>query len=474
MDSYEFDKKGFAVKEDENGNSGYINQNFDWIITPIYLHILKPFGEYDYSTVLFNLTNEKYFQILSCGIIDRNGKWVIYPDYDALYYYSDTNIVAKKNGLYGILDIKGNWIITPNFEQITAFDSKNIAIANFNGKWGVLNRKSEWIIDAQYDEIENDFDFMGEEINVCDHFDKNQHIKIKKEGKWGIIDINNNFIVEPFFSYIFPFRDDRNIAKVAIDGKFGIIDRKGNLLIEPKFERIIDFLNDNYLFVQTVNLKWGLFDNLGKQIFYPIYDDLKFIEEDKLFKATIGNKYGFLDINENWIIQPTLNVVVPEDEDYPFIKECIRNYFKTDIANGLYCLDDIAPNLINSFNQNFDIGFTKNIEYLFFCDESFNLDYTYGVAMVKKENDYFLLWKGFKHNPLIFSMSSDLAGNQISEVNSNKKNCEINIISNSEGVFTSNEIHCYNILFMNNFELFYRNLAIEFEWNVNFEWSVAE
>lgn len=472
MDSYEFDKKGFAVKEDENGNSGYIYQNFDWIIPPIYSQILKPFGEHDYSTVLFNLTNEKYFHILSCGIIDRKGKWVIYPDYDILYYYSDTNIVAIKNGLYGILDIKGNWIITANFEEITAFDSNNLAIANFNGKWGVLNHKSEWIIDAQYDEIEIYFDFMGKEMNVCDHFDTNQHIKIKKEGKWGIIDINNNFIIEPVFSYIFPFCDERNIATVASDGKFGIIDRKGNLLIEPIFERIIDCLNKNYLFVQTVNLKWGLFDNLGKRIFYPIYDDLKFIEEDKLFKATIGNKYGFIDIDENWIIQPTLDVEVSEDEDYPFIKDRIRNYFKTDIANGLHCLDDIAPNLINSFNQNFEIGFTKNMEYLFFCDESFDLVYTCGVAMVKKENDYFLLWKGFKQNPLVFSMSSDLTGNQISEVNSNNKNCEINIISNLDGVYTSNEIHCYNILFMNNFELFYRNLAREFEWNVDFYWRI--
>ena len=111
------------------------------------------------------------------------------------------------------------------------------------------------------------------------------------------------------------------------------------------------------------------------------------------------------------------------------------------------------------------------MEYLFFCDESFDLDYSCGIAMVKKENDYFLLWKGFKQNPLIFSMSSDLTGNQISEVNSYKKNCEINIISNLDGVYTSNEIHCYNILFMNVFEWFYRDLAKEFDWNVEIEWS---
>jgi hypothetical protein len=457
MDNYDFDKKGFAVKEDEKGNTGYINQNFDWIIPSIYSHVLKPFGEHDYSTVLFNLTNEKHVFELACGIIDRTGKWVVYPDYDALYYYSDTNIVALKNGLYGILDIKGNWIITPTFEQITAFDSNNIAIANFSGKWGVLNRKSEWIIDAQYDEIENYFDFEGKEINVRDHFDTNQHIKIKKDGKWGIIDINNNCILEPVFSYIFPFCNERNTAKIANDGKFGIIDRIGNILIEPIYNSIIDYYDRNYFFVQTVNLKWGLFDNNGKQLFYPMYDDLKFIEKDKLFKATIGNKYGFIDIEENWIIQPTLDVEVLEDEVYPIIKDYIKNIFKTDKVNGLHCLEDIAPNLIKSFNQNFDIGFTKNMEYLFFCDESFDLDYTCGLAMVKKENDYFLLWKGFKHNSLVFSMSSGLTRNQISEVNSDNENCEIRIISNLDGVYTSNKIHCYNILFMNNFEWFYRN-----------------
>ncbi len=205
-----------------------------------------------------------------------------------------------------------------------------------------------------------------------------------------------------------------------------------------------------------------------------MYDDLKFIEKDKLFKATIGNKYGFIDIDENWVIQPTLDVEVLEDEVYPYIKDSIKNIFKTDKANGFHCLEDISPNLINSFNQNFEIEFTKNMEYLLFCDESFDLDYTCGLAMVKKENDYFLLWKGFKHKSLIFSMSSGLTGNQISEVNSDNENCEIRIISNLDGVYTSNKIHCYNILFMNNFEWFYRNLAVEFDWDVDYYWSITE
>jgi hypothetical protein len=94
--------------------------------------------------------------------------------------------------------------------------------------------------------------------------------------------------------------------------------------------------------------------------------------------------------------------------------------------------------------------------------------------MVKKENDYFLLWKGFKHNSLVFSMSSGLTRNQISEVNSDNENCEIRIISNLDGVYTSNKIHCYNILFMNNFEWFYRNLAVEFDWDVDYYWSITE
>jgi hypothetical protein len=44
------------------------------------------------------------------GFTDRDGGWVIQPEYDILYEFSEGCAAARKDGKLGYIDINGEWL----------------------------------------------------------------------------------------------------------------------------------------------------------------------------------------------------------------------------------------------------------------------------------------------------------------------------------------------------------------------------
>ncbi|MEC4050086.1 WG repeat-containing protein [Flavobacterium sp. SUN046] len=446
---HDFEIKGIAKAEYED-KWGYINRKGEWVIPTVY-NFIYPFNDEEFATVSIG---SMY------GLIDREGKWVIQPRFSSINYYDENNIIVCSNSKYGLIDIKENWLIDPIFDLLYAFNDNDIAEAGIDKKWGVINRKGEWIIEPQYDII----------LTL-----DNTLYKVMLNYKWGIIDINNNYIVEPIYGEIEDFSNFNDITRVLIDNKYGIINKKGDVVLYPILNELMSFDTNGLALAQLDNSKWGIINTDGQWIIQPVYDSLESIDELGNIKATIGNKYGWIDLKGNWVIQPVFDVRKYFFDELLFIKEFINDVFVEDeLINdleGVYFFDDITITKTDLFSTNFNINFVENIEYFILYDDSIDGNFSSGIAMCKKDEDYFLICKSFKEKPKIFSLNSELNDNFICSMHYSEETFHLTINSQTKNTISSSLMSFYNAPFLKRFVQFYEDLAIQNGWIENEDYA---
>ncbi len=107
-------------------------------------------------------------------------------------------------------------------------------------KWGIVNKKTgEILLNIEYDNI--DEFYYGLAV-------------IQKDGKYGLMDLKFNIVVEPKWNYINPFYNYTYTTVNAKNGKAGVIDRKGNIIIKPLYYDYISSFN-NDLVALAKNIK---------------------------------------------------------------------------------------------------------------------------------------------------------------------------------------------------------------------------
>ena len=65
-------------------------------------------------------------------------------------------------------------------------------------------------------------------------------IKVKKNGKWGLVVTNGDIIVPFKYDDISSFSE--NMAGVKLDGKWGYIDTTGEVVIPTKYDDVERFI----------------------------------------------------------------------------------------------------------------------------------------------------------------------------------------------------------------------------------------
>lgn len=121
-----------------------------------------------------------------------------------------------------------------------------------NGKIGACNEKGQVLIPAQYEHI--------------DAAMKDRYI-IMKDGKFGVIDHNNNVVIEPTFTYIQYYVDYFRV----VDGtKKGIMSLNGDTLVPIEFKEV-NIEREGFLTLKKG--KKGFYTFSGEKILDNVYDD---------------------------------------------------------------------------------------------------------------------------------------------------------------------------------------------------------
>jgi hypothetical protein len=230
------------------------------------------------------------------GYVDKTGQWAIRPRFKSAGNFSDGLApVGTENGLcyvnktgatvfdvkadealsfqgelapvrvgklWGFIDARGEYVHQPQFSRVYHNADGIWYIDNSDGLRGLMSRKGKIIVPTKYG-------FIG-------GFQENGLAMIDTESlglpqDFWLIDREGNFLPGPMQ----PMERDRDRKQIAfspkrVEGKWGIVDKSDQFIIHPRFSSV-HVLGDGILGVQEKN-KWGLLDlETGKIIIEPTY-----------------------------------------------------------------------------------------------------------------------------------------------------------------------------------------------------------
>lgn len=260
----------------------------------------------------------------------KNAKTLEKTDYFALY--SDNK--------WGIIDSKGEQIINPMYQEmpIIVDKSKDIFLCTYDineedgtYKTKVINSKNEEIL-TNYDKVEalenyDKFENLWYEENV---------LKVQKDGKWGLIDLDGKEIAEPIYDNIDTLKGVENSIIVEKDGKKGLLNDKGSKIIEPEYldvQSLGDDYKNGYITINSEN-KYGIISFSGETVLENNYEKIENIYGEKYFVIRENGKQVLIDKQGNKILS----------DGYDEIKQ-IANSGIIYTKQGKYGLMDFEGNI---------------------------------------------------------------------------------------------------------------------------------
>lgn len=315
---------GFIVsqKTEDGYRYGYLSSRGNTVLKSEYTEIER----------VTEIKNEKQpyfiaFKDGQAGLL-KNNKVILNYEYEDIQYNVLSDIfIVRRNGKIGAVTREGKSIIYPEYDNIL-----------FGGIYLNAIKQNETIIfDLQGNKVETDVVSMTQTDNP------NYFITIDSKNIYKVTDAQGNIIIDNDYNYIEYLPGDYFI--VSRDWKNGVIDIEGKSLIDIKFDSIFRLNETNLLQAETNKTKSIELYNLDmKKIigmdnatvkeceksdfaskkYIMIYSENNFEYYDEngnklkaqeifnnntLFAKKINDKWGFVDANENIKVQNDYEMV---------------------------------------------------------------------------------------------------------------------------------------------------------------------
>ncbi len=357
IDTLQFKEGELLVKKD--GKYGVINIKGTTLVKPQYdkIEVDKFYEEgngYKKAGYIVSNTTEEGYRY---GYINIEGKKIIDTKYNDLYRVMEVNsddvyIICAENGKYGLLK-NGKQIINNEYQSLVYNESNNTVTALKGKKYGVISINGKTIIPFEYKQIDISgeyiytttaddntkvYDSNGKETNIqgnmaiinVENTDYKIYINTQNDKTTYSIYKDEKELTKNKYTYITYLFDNYFIA-CNENGKLGVIDNSEKTQIEFMYNSIQQIENTNM--IQAVNnstKKTEIYSKEMKKIcelenatiennieYLKIYNDneIKYISKDekevenkevfknnKIFAKQQGSKWGFVDANENMIV----------------------------------------------------------------------------------------------------------------------------------------------------------------------------
>ena len=250
-------------------------------------------------------------------------------------------MVQNEDRLWGVVDSGTGKEITPCKYQTmekSCGNYSNYTIVSNDGKYGTIDGCGKEIIKLQYDGIEA-FENerlvvrQGEEYALIDssgkiivEFGKYDTLKVKdnivntkKNGKYGVLDLNGNELLPCIYDYItagLDFVSPIHFITATVNGLAGLFDIKGRQITPIEYERINS--SKGYIIAQKNGLN-AMFDKDMNPVLPFEYSKIEPDPENKIIDVNKGDKNGIVDFKGNVII-PTIYEMVWWKEDAVYVE----------------------------------------------------------------------------------------------------------------------------------------------------------
>ncbi|MGL5458577.1 MAG: WG repeat-containing protein [Cetobacterium sp.] len=283
---------------------GIIDANEKMIVPPIYDEI-RPFKE-ERAIVI---SDKKY------GVIDKSGKEIVHPQYEYIQDFSNgMAMIITQGRKAGFLNEDGVEVVNEIFRYTQPFKGESTMVI-LDKEFGVIDKNGTYTIKLQNERINP----LGNDLySIKDNgkmylLDKNGHkiseqgyesigeqveelISVSSDNKFGYIDSNGKVIIPISYTELGEPQNKLIIAKDKITQKFGVINLDNKFVVEPKYDYILS-RNDNFFIVGDENFKEGIINTSGEVLLPLEYSNLEF----KYNNLAVGNNknedYKFIQVN---------------------------------------------------------------------------------------------------------------------------------------------------------------------------------
>ena len=227
---------------------------------------------------------------------------------------------------WGVINQKGDFIINPAYDEMLIVPDENKAIfaysydVNYNDgtyKTQIINEKGQ-VQFTTYEQVElitnhNSANVLWYENNV---------IKVKKDGKYGLINFDGRELLKCEYDKIDAFESVKNAFIITKDGKVGVCDNFGNILVEPKYKEIKKMGEDNkkeFIIVNAEN-KYGVALSDKTIDLECKYTDIKPLTANSVYVVKEDGKWKILNSSETVKIEEGISDVTEMTAEYFVVK----------------------------------------------------------------------------------------------------------------------------------------------------------
>ena len=239
----------------------------------------------------------------------------------SLAYYT-----IYEEGKWGVIDTKGNVIIQPSYEEMIIIPDSTkpvfVCTENVNYEDGtytskVINEKNETIY-QNYDKVE-----------VIYNHDKDNNLwyetnilKVQKEGKYGLINIDGKEILSPTQDSIEPIIGTKSVFVTTTNNKKGLVDSLGKVIIENKYEEITSLTEqyENGFIVKNEQEKYGVINYDKTTALEEKYDGIKNIYGNGMYVVKEANLWKIVNTKGEVFLENKFEEVKEINVDNVIIK----------------------------------------------------------------------------------------------------------------------------------------------------------
>ena len=182
---------------------------------------------------------------------------------------------------WGVINQEGEIVINPSYQEMIIVPDKTkdvfICMYNINEETGEYQTKA---INSKNEEI-----FTGyEQIEALENIDKNGNIwyeenvlRVKKNGKYGLIDLNGKEILPIEYDEINILKGIENSLIIKKDEKVGLVNDKGNIIVEANYKEVKNLgetYKEGYITISEDG-KYGVISTTKKQLLENKYEEIE-------------------------------------------------------------------------------------------------------------------------------------------------------------------------------------------------------
>lgn len=191
------------------------------------------------------------------GFVDGNGKLAVNPQFEAVGDFHYGLAAVRWKGKWGYIDAKGKMAVPPRYDSVSDFVEAGLAVVTLDGSYQLIDRSGRAVgdaLDASVDSVRltngkpaqasityreeyrsgsGERRYAKDNVRVLSGYGQGLFIAADNQGRYGLVDADWNWRVQPQFIDISP-RDDGPLALASGDKEVVLIDASGTLIGQGK------------------------------------------------------------------------------------------------------------------------------------------------------------------------------------------------------------------------------------------------